>query len=546
MKHAHALRPKAFIPCFFLTVGLFLTFYPTLLSGFSHVQTDPGDSRSINFRLEHTFLWLTDDTGNIGLWDPPIFYPTKGVLAYSDTLLTLAPLYWIWRYFGFAPQVSFSLWMMTLCILNYALAMLLFQRGLGVSLVAASLGAYVVAFGNCRIAQLGHQQLLSHAFVLAAIYALVRVFGPILPTKADAKLPGKTARKAWIGAFFLFFTAQFYAGYYTGYFLFLVVLIAAIWAVCIRPFRKRLLAVLVADWRTIGCCSIMSAVLLIPLGYRYLGVARNLGLVQCKLDGIARVTTYFWMGWDNLLYGWTGKLTLFNTPLFYYLGHEQRWGLGILTTAVLLWFFWQYRNKRGVELIFLIIVTAVVAFTYFPGGIYLWPIWYHALPGIQGIRVMARMNMLLLIPAGMAISMFVHRYREDRTKFVLVIAIALLCCLEQVRKPHFYDHELYQRRVNTIVQNLNGNCEAFFLSELNPKQPVWVSQLDSAWASLLSGIPSITGYSGKFPQNDAISNPVVRGPEDYARIDREIDEWCAKTGLNRDKICWLKLDLPDE
>jgi len=545
MRYNRQLWFNTFIPFFFLSLGLFLTFYPTLLSDFSYLQTDPGDSRSINFRLEHIFRWLTNHPGHTGLWDPPIFYPLKGVLAYSDTLLTLAPIYWIWRFLGCAPEVSFSLWMMTLCVMNYALALLLLHRSLGVGPLAASLGAYLIAFGNCRIAQLGHQQLLSHAFVLAAIYALVKIFGPIVPEESDAE-PTKVTRRVWIGAFFLFFAAQFYAGYYTGYFLFLVVMIAALWSICLKRFRKRFWELLRVDWVAIAGGSMLAVVLLLPLAVRYLRVAKELGVVQCKLDGIARVTTYLWMGWDNLLYGWTGNLALFNRPLFYYLGHEQRWGLGLLTTAVLLWFFWRYREKAGVHLIFLIIVTALVAFTYFPGGICLWPIWYHTLPGIQGIRVMARMNMLLLIPAGMAVSMLVHRYRKDRTKLILVVAVALFCCLEQVRKPHFYNHELYQRRVNTIVQSLNENCEAFFLSELYPKQPVWVSQLDSAWASLLSGIPSITGYSGKFPFNNAIRTPVIRELVDYEKLDKEIDEWCAKTGLDRDKICWLRLKLPNE
>ncbi|MGA7874068.1 MAG: hypothetical protein WCA08_00265 [Desulfoferrobacter sp.] len=545
MRYNRQLWFNTFIPFFFLSVGLFLTFYPTLLSGFSYLQTDPGDSRSINFRLEHIFLWLTNNPGHTSLWDPPIFYPLKGVLAYSDTLLTLAPIYWIWRFLGCAPEVSFSLWMMTLCVMNYALALLLLHRGLGVGPLAASLGAYLIAFGNCRIAQLGHQQLLSHAFVLAAIYALMQIFRPILPAGHVQELPVKR-RRVWICAFFLFFAAQFYAGYYTGYFLFLVVLIAAIWSICIRRFRARFLEVVRVYWPTIVCSFLLAVALLLPLAYRYLRVAEDLGFVQCKLDGVPRVTSYLWMGWDNLLYGWTGDLTLFNRPLFAYLGPEHQWGLGLLTTTVLLWFFWQYRGQPGVQLIFLIIVTAIVAFTYFPGGIYLWPIWYHTLPGIQGIRVMARMNMLLLIPAGMAVSMLVHRYRKDRTKLILVVAVALFCCLEQVRKPLFYNHELYQRRVNTIVQNLNEDCEAFFLSELYPKQPVWMSQLDSAWASLLSGIPSITGYSGKFPFNDAIRTPVIREPVDYEKMDKEIDEWCAKTGLDRDKICWLRLKLPNE
>jgi hypothetical protein len=70
--------------------------------------------------------------------------------------------------------------------------------------------------------------------------------------------------------------------------------------------------------------------------------------------------------------------------------------------------------------------------------------------------------------------------------------------------------------------------------------------LDSVWASLVSGVPSITGYSSKFPHNDAIRDPAIFEPSDLEKIDRAIDEWCTEKGISREKICWLKLELPNE
>lgn len=537
---------KAFIPVAFFAAGLFLTFYPTLMSGFTKLQTDPGDSRSLNYRLEHIYLWQTSDPNHTSLWDPPIFYPSKNVLAYSDTLLTLAPIYSAWRFLGYSPEISFSLWMFSLCFLNYLLAMALLYRGIGTGLLAAAFGAYIIAFGNSRVAQLGHQALLSHAFVLSAIYALLMIFGPVTAGSHSGQT-SKFRKEIWVIAFFLFFAAQFYAGFYTGYFLFLVVLIAAIWAVCLKRFRPAFVGFLRAEWPTVACGCLLAVVLLAPLAHHYLLTAQELGFFGGNKRGMARLASYIWMGRENLLYGWTADLTIFNIRLFdISMANEQKWGLGLATTFVLIWFFWQYGNKLWVQLMLLIIITTIVAFTYFPGKIYLWKVWYYTLPGIRGIRVLARINMLLLMPAGIALAVFVSRYQEHKGKLVLAIAVALLCCLEQVRAPHFYDSELYRRRVQTVVRHLSDDCEAFFLSELYPQKPQWVSQLDSAWASLLSGVPSVTGYSGKFPHSDAIRNPAVHEAIDLERIDNGIDEWCSEKGIDRERICWLKLELPNE
>ncbi|MDY0040989.1 MAG: hypothetical protein RBS57_11825, partial [Desulforhabdus sp.] len=513
MRHRIQSWLKALIPLAFLTAGLFSTFHPTLMSGFSKLQTDPGDSRSLNYRLEHIYRWVTNDPDHASLWDPPIFYPARNVLSYSDTLLTLAPIYWAWRSFGYSPEVSFSLWMISLCTLNYLLAMMLLYRGIGADWLGAAFGAYLIAFANSRIAQLGHQALLSHAFVLLAIYGLVTIFGPVTIEERPASEPSRMKKRAWIIGFFLVFAAQFYAGFYTGYFLFLVTLFASVWAVCLKRFRRSFLELLHAEWRVVACGLLLAIILLAPLAYHYLLTARDLGFFSGGKRGLAHLSSFIWMGGENLLYGWTANLNIFNIRLFDIpMQNEQKWGLGLVTTLVMVWLFWQYRGRLWVHLMLLVTVTTIIAFTYFPGKIYLWKVWYYTLPGIRGIRVMARIFMLLAIPAGIALAVFITCYRKHEWKFALAIVVALICCLEQVRSPHFYDRDLYQRRVQTVVQHLNDDCEAFFLSELYPKKPQWVSQLDSVWASLVSGVPSITGYSGKFPHNDAIRDPAIFEP----------------------------------
>jgi hypothetical protein len=519
--------------------GIAITFQPTLLSGFARLQNDPGDSRLNNYILEHHWLWLNGVPLHVNLWDPPFFYPKKNVLAYTDTLLSLAPLYWLWRVFGFAPEISFTLWMITLCLLNYVLALGLLKRAIGVDWLSANFGAYIISFGNSRMAQLSHQQLISHAYILLAILSLVMIFRHNSHTQSPIRI------RTCIMAFFVCFAAQFYASYYQGYFLFLVVLIGCIWGVALKRFRQTLKEVVFTNWWVWLSGMLFAAILLAPLAYHYALVARDLGTWGPGTDkeGLAQLASYVWMGGENLLYGWTAKLTLFDN---FAMPHEHQIGLGIVTTIVLFWFLWNKRNDDWVLLIGLVAITAFFAFTMFPGRIRLWRLWYYVLPGIQGIRVMARIGILLLIPAGIALATFVHSHRVRPKLLLMAVFIALLCCVEQIRIGSSYDRGLYQRRIDLIRARISTNCEAIFLSEVTPNGPAWPSQIDAMWASTLQGVPTITGYSGRVPDNWAINNPLITGPADIERIEASLDDWCGKNGVDRSRVCWIQLQLPHD
>lgn len=523
----------------FVATGILLTFYPTLMSGFTQLQTDPGDSRLNNYILEHHWRWLNGFTLHASLWDPPFFYPTKNVLAYTDTLLSLAPIYWFWRVFGFEPEVSFALWMITLCVLNYLIALVLLKRAIRVDWLSANFGAFLISFGNSRIAQLGHQQLLSHAYTLLAIYALFKIFN-------DDSASGEPIRKrSWILVFFVCFAAQFYAGYYYGYFLFLTVLIAGIWGFALKRFRSKFSQVLRANRPVWLAGTIFAMVLLAPLAYHYLLVAHELGAWGPKTgsNGLARLASYFWMGGQNWLYGWTQNFWPFNSlPM----AHEQQVGLGIVTLLVLFWFLWRYRHEDMVRMTVLVMATVFIAFTMFPGEIRLWRLWYYTLPGIQGIRVMARIGILLLIPAGIALSVLIDRNRGRPALLLIALLIGLLCCVEQVRGGFYtYDRALYHRRIELISEQIQPDCEAIFVSQVNTLSPAWPMQLDTMWASMLQGVPSVIGYSGRFPNCDAIHKPSIRTSEDIQRIKESLDKWCVQNGIDLSRLCWIQIQLPE-
>ena len=124
--------------------------HPMIASGFGRIQTDLNDTRFFQYVLEHGFLWVRRVPGHLDLWNPPFYYPSPNVAAYADTLLTVAPLYWLYRLFGTSPDLAFGLWMVSMSVLNFGAGLLLFGKGFKFGIPATVAGASLVAFGAPR------------------------------------------------------------------------------------------------------------------------------------------------------------------------------------------------------------------------------------------------------------------------------------------------------------------------------------------------------------------------------------------------------------
>ena len=162
------------------TLGVVMLHYPMIFSGFRRIQTDLGDTRLIHYLLEHGYRWVRREPGHLDFWSPPFFYPVKNVAAYSDVLLSVGPVYWLWRALGASPDLAFGLWIVSMSALNYAAG--LFALPQGTRFRDAGRGGGCVA-GRLRLAprlnQLGHLQLLPFFFPLLTLYALSRLFGDL-------------------------------------------------------------------------------------------------------------------------------------------------------------------------------------------------------------------------------------------------------------------------------------------------------------------------------------------------------------------------------
>ena len=156
-------------------LGIVVTGYPTLVSGFAEVQGGLGDPLLVNFTLEHSYRWVAGMPLAEDLFSPPIFYPVRGVATYTDLLLGLAPLYWPWRFVGCEPHTAYQWWMLSCWTFNFLACYFLLKRGFRVSAFAAAMGAALFAFGSPRMANVMHQQLVAQFFLVASIWAAIEL-----------------------------------------------------------------------------------------------------------------------------------------------------------------------------------------------------------------------------------------------------------------------------------------------------------------------------------------------------------------------------------
>lgn len=480
-----------------MTAGVLLSYSPMIFSGFSRMQSDPGDTRFNNYVLEHSYRWVSGDPLHAEIWSPPFFYPEKNTLAYSDTLLALAPAYWGLRSIGLEPHIAFGLWMILMSVFTYIAAYCLLRHGLRRTAIGSSLGAWMMTFASSRIVQIGHQQLIGHFLTLIAIHALLILF-------AHRPLSQRYRRFCW-GLFWSCVVTQFYAGYYFGFFLFLCVALAVVCSLCVRSMRGRLFQVVRLDLKWVLVTLTLAVVSLLPLAWHYVLVASEVGMRGFSKTALPRFASYFYLGKTNVLYGWlTRHLQIFRSlPI----RNEQAIGLGVATFLVTVWYLVKHRKNLFVRLTIAIILSIMVFCTVFPGELTIHRLWFYSIPGMRAIRVMCRVGMLLAIPAGIAIAMLIDRQQQRNLK-VAAILVALFCCLEQIHKPHSYRIETDRERIEPIVTALreSDTTGPFYIAQQD-RDRCWITPIDAMWISLEVGRPTVNGYSGNFPPEYNLFNP---------------------------------------
>lgn len=528
-------RSQWWIPALFFFGGLGMAFHPMIFSGFSFTQVDPGDSRLINYILEHTYTWLIGATER-GFWSPPVFYPVPDTLAQSDILLGVAPFYWIWRGVGFFPETSYQLWLLTLSLLNFGSFYFLANRTLRLGALPAAMGAFLFSFGAPRIAQLQHSQLLGQFFVVLGVIAWVEIFR----TSRDSRF--HPAR--WIALAVASAVGQLYAGFYWGWFYGVLLFVVLVVALTLKEPRRRMLEVFWNHkWTFLGMGAAGGA-LLLPMVIPYLEAAAQSGMRDFQSEvfwGMPNLQAWGYVGPDSWLYGWTTRIKLFRMIPN---EHEARLGIGLFTAIFTGIGFYRYRSFTWVRVAFFTGLILFLFSTVMPNGFTFWKGVYEFFPGAQAVRAVSRLGVFLLLFAGIGVALFFEDcFKRKSAKWVFVLMG--ICVLEQGQTTPSY-HKLEQREdAERIVQAIPDHCSFFFYSPVGPEEPGEIkvkAHLDAMWAQMISGVPTVNGYSGNFPPlwGDLFSHRLNQ-PKDETRIRKALTRWMSAHQLSGGEDCWIRI-----
>lgn len=525
----------------FLGAGLAMAFWPTLASGFRAMQSDPGDTLFNAYLLEHHWQWLVGlaepagEGTRLGFWDPPIGHPLKGVLARGDVMLAFAPLYLPWRALGLDVETSFQAWMITTAVANYVAMWLLLRRSVGVDALAASVGAFLFAFAGARVVQLGHAQLLPQYLLVGALACVLVVFEGPGAERADPR-----RRRLAVWGFATCLVVQLWGGLYMGYFGLLVCGVALAVALASRRLRAPLIARLRARAGSLAIAAFVSAVALAPLvagwlGARADGAKLGVGAAESRLP---RLASYLYLGPDSWLYGGLAELGPFaRLPE----PHEQAIGLGLVTTGVTLLVAWRERRRPAVRVTAAVVAVLVVALTWLPFDLRLWRLWYYLVPGIDAIRAVARIGLLLAFPAAIAVAWLVAQ-RGSGGRGVLVVAVGLVCCLEQGIAVPSFDKRARQCEVEVLAARVDRDAPAFFLGATGSVD----EQLLAMAAQQRTGIPTVNLYTGRAPRSWPLARFWVRPAASHEALEAELERTLRLHGVDPERVQRLERPMaPD-
>jgi hypothetical protein len=512
-----------FIPfLFYLFVsllGVFMAFYPTITSGFSRMQADPGDSRLNNYFLEHSFqLAFNRDYGG-SLWSPNFFYPFKNALALSDNLWGSAPLYWLFR--GFLPSdVSFQLWMIGTTLLCFA-SFVMLLRHFKVSHILSAMGGFLFAFGMPRITQLNHQQLLPQfymSFAFLFVWQFIRK-----PNNSRLILA------------LIFIYLQLLAGIYLGWFL----LVSLPILVAVPLYRGHALRVALKNYFTknkyttvvvflVWFASILGLLLPYVEMSRLLGGGRSMEEVSVM---IPRLSSWISPPSNSL---WSPLLEPLSKDLPMLGEHHLFMGFTVIVLTVLAVYTFfkkhEFLEQERSDVVISCLLVTLVIFVVFLNGLGLWKLVYLFVPGGRAIRAVTRISLVLYFFLLIAILLSLDSFLKatisnSKWRLLLSSSVCTLALSEQILiNPMSYDKGPFMKAEAELQGLMVRGCDLAYVtlnkaepSQLTPSQilPLWSVALSAMWAGLRAGIPVVNGYSGGLPP----------GYPDHTMTVPELQQW---------------------
>lgn len=459
---------------------------------------DIGDARLNNYFLERVFLWVTGKSDSF--WNMDFFFPFPLVGGFSENHFGSALSYVVPRLFTVPPDTSFQLWFLFGYVFNFFAAYYALRK-LRIGTFGAAIGGVIFAFALPTSGHAGHAQLHYRWALPLSVVALIRF------------LEGKNPK--WLGVSFLLVVFQFYIGIYSGFFALL--LVSSIFSVHFVTrftwFRrsKRQINTSPQNLRMTNKKSLMPAFALSSAGVVALWMLFAPYLQVSRLYSGSRS----WEEISSMLprpssYLIADHSTLWSTFSSNFsdipMRHEHQMFIGLIPLILLaMGAFLAIRLKHSSSMAILGGGFFVVVFSIFINGASLWFL-VHQLPLVSVIRAVTRVDQTLLFVAAYGAAFYVNWLLSRLnpkflTQLLVGTLIGVLLIAEAASGRIGVSEKVeWRERVDNLVVSVPEGLptdSVLFFAQTNP--PWFAAEIDAMWASLLSGRPTLNGYSGIFP-----------------------------------------------
>ena len=494
-----------------LVFGLgFFGYLMPALGYFTMIPGDLGDARFNSVILEHGYQWLTGQTPY--LWSPGFFYPFERVLGLSDNHFGSVWSYAALRGVGLTREMAYSGWFLAGTVLNFWVCWWVLRRE-GLAIVAAATGAFVFAFALPMLHQEGHAQMVYRFAIPLAVFAGYRGL-----VRKDFALLAQSV--FWCGVQFL---CSIYLGVFLVYALIAGLLAhAVVHAVAGLPngvagewvsAKRR-----PAAWLWVGLAlSVAIAVALLLRQYQQ--IASDYGLVR-SLDDlrslIPRPASYL-LADNSYLTRWlgshvTGIVARSEHQLFIGVGVALFAGAGLIAACCAHRFAGPLRvcaGVAGLTLALLITLTLLV-------GNFSFYLWVLKLPGIDAIRAVSRIILVLLLPFAVLVALgFEYLLQSLRGRVVkLVVILLALCALTAETvwyQPHHSAVQTWldrQAGMNSFIKTALPSDAILYVTQ-RKSEPFYITELDAMIYAQDHHLRTLNGYSGSTPAGYTYPDPCL-------------------------------------
>ena len=519
-------------------------------SQFNQMMGDRIDVRFCSFINEHLFQALR---GKAEWLSPAMFFPHKGTLGYSDVFLLHFLAYAPFRVFTDNPFSALQFSVIMLNLLTFVTTFLFLRRGLLTSTVAATLGAFFFSFNSAKFNQLNHiqlQPLLLLPLMTWLLWGFLK------------NLTNQSAREVFLRlsvAGLLLNIQLLTAVYVAWYYAFWILLFFVIWVTVKSEHRANFKLAALKHKIPLALATATFLIGLVPFLFIYVPVVletgtRSYGEVKPM---IPRWQSLFWMDSTNYVWGWLAN----SFPSFYQLPlhWEHRIGLGLITTlgipATFIYSCFKYRTSNTFEKkIFMwpvILCGSVVA--YYLWGMMYWsnhsPWWivFKFIPGAASIRAVARYALVTALPIAIGLALLSDLAWQKTLRLAprvslgaraLLATIVILILAEQFGRQLTFSKTEEFTKMTALSQQLEPSCDNFYIT-MKSKPPEYMAEVqgDALAVSMLTGKPTLNGYSGQSPKTWQLWDI---GSQDYLK---NVEDWRQANGVTG-KSCALNVDLP--